>query len=172
MRQIERNIVDLERSITSERTKINSRFGKDKILLWFCRTQILLETFSLRSHVLLSLSTLTKCSSLYAFTFRNWILSNVPISMLETFYRYVDDKFEKPVTDKIDKLFDSPSPTRMSPKSKIVTNITEIDNSSHKKFIFKRGFESSNWNDNRCYETKSEFDSWENTPSSRCGRPK
>ena len=33
MRQIERNIVDLERSITSERTKINSRFGKDKILL-------------------------------------------------------------------------------------------------------------------------------------------
>lgn len=33
MRQIERNIVDLERSITSERIKINSRFGKDKILL-------------------------------------------------------------------------------------------------------------------------------------------
>ena len=31
MRQIERNIDDLERSITSERTKINSRFGKDKI---------------------------------------------------------------------------------------------------------------------------------------------
>ena len=63
MRQIERNIVDLERSITSERTKINSRFGKDEILLWFCRRKILLETSSLRSYVFLSLSTLSKCST-------------------------------------------------------------------------------------------------------------